>query len=91
MWRLNPKSSLHFRHWGNEWAVFDAGSGQTHEMDSVTAVALMYCETDWISLPVIAAGVAEDLNLATSVNLSEILRGTLAQFVSLELLEFRAQ
>lgn len=91
MWRLNPKSLLHFKNWGNEWVVFDTGSGQTHEMDSIAAVALMYCEGDWISLADIAAGVASDLDLTAVDNLPERLHGALVQFTSLELLESRAQ
>lgn len=91
MWRLNPKSALHYRRWGDQWVVFDAGSGQTHEIDSITAVALMHCEGDWTALADISTGVALDLDLVSVEKLSEIVLSRLVQFKSLELLEFRAQ
>ena len=86
MWRLNPRSSLHYRNWGNEWAVFDVGSGQTHEMSTMPAVALMHCENGWIALPQIIAGVAADLDLPPEA-FSHSLQMALEQFESLGLLE----
>jgi PqqD family protein of HPr-rel-A system len=86
VWRLNPRSSLHYRQWDNEWAVFDIGSGQTHEMDTMSAVILMYCESGWIALPQIVAGVATDLGLAPET-LVNFLQVTLEQFESIGLLE----
>lgn len=87
MWRLNPASSVHYRHWGNDWVVFDVGSGQTHEMDSISAVALMYCENGWIRLPEIAAGVMSDLQLPKATCLSDALLRLLNQFTRQGLLE----
>ena len=88
MWRLNPQSSLHYRHWGNEWAVFDLGSGQTHEMDTVSAVALMYCENGWIASPQIIDGVMADLELPpdTIIHIEDLL----TQFANIGLLECMA-
>lgn len=91
VWRLNRNSSLHFRRWDDQWAVFDTGSGQTHEIDSIIAVTLMHCEGDWIGLADISAGVALDLDLISVENLSEKLHKVLIQFTKLELLEFRLQ
>lgn len=91
MWRLNPRSSLHYRNWENSWAVFDVGSGQTHEMDTISAVALMCCETEWIDLPQIAACVMADLELPPDTVLSPLLQDFLTQFTSLGLLEYRTQ
>ena len=44
-WKLPPLVSLHMRHWNEEWAVFDAGSGQTHLVDTLTAMALIVLES----------------------------------------------
>lgn len=90
MWRLNPRSSLHYRNWGNEWAVFDIGSGQTHEMDTMSAVALMYCENGWITFPQIVAGVATDLDLSPDI-LTDSLQIALEQFESIGLLDYIPQ
>jgi len=88
VWRLNPECSLHYRHWGNEWVVFDTGSGQTHQMDTVAAVALMCCENGWISLPDMIAGVMADLDLPCADVLVAILPPLLDQFAALEILEY---
>ena len=91
MWRLNPRSALHYRCWGNEWVVFDVGSGQTHEMDTVSAVCLMHCENGWISLPEIAHGVTMDLDLSGTGSLTDRLQTALNQFTSVGLLELRME
>ncbi len=87
MWRLNPRSSLHYRRWGNEWVVFDEGSGQTHEMDTMSAVSLMHCENGWISLSDIRNGVMTDLGLSSPNTLADSLALLLNQFSNLGLLE----
>jgi len=87
VWRLNPKSALHFRRWGNEWVVFDVASGQTHEMDSISAVMLMHCEKGWIPLHDIVSGVTTDLELPSNETLVERVLSLLAQFSNLELIE----
>jgi PqqD family protein of HPr-rel-A system len=91
MWQLNPKSTLHYRHWGNEWAVFDVGSGHTHEMDTISAVALMCCENGWIELTQIVAAVMTDLELPSDSSLFPLLKNFLTQLTSLGVLENRAE
>jgi len=91
VWRLNPKSSLHYRHWGNEWVVFDVGSGQTHEMDTVAAATLMHCENGWISLTDLVTGVTADLELEIGDALAATLLPLLNHFAAREMLEYRAQ
>jgi len=91
VWRLNPRSSLHYRHWGNEWVVFDVGSGQTHEMDTMSAVSLMHCENGWISLPDIVKGLMTDLDLSSPAELTDSLAPLLNQFTKLGLLEQSAE
>lgn len=87
MWRLNPQSSLHYRHWGNEWAVFDLGSGQTHEMSTISAVVLMYCENGWVTLPQIVTGVMADLELPPDTSDVTQIEDLLTQFANIGLLE----
>jgi len=86
-WRLNPASSLHYRHWNNEWVVFDVGSGQTHEMGTIAAVALMHCENGWIELADVASGVARDLDLPKENGLAGVLLPLFDQFKLMGLLE----
>ncbi len=82
---------MHYRRWGNEWVVFDVGSGQTHEMDTTSAVSLMHCENGWISLSGISNGVMTDLGLPSSNVLTDSLAALLKQFTNLGLLEQRAE
>lgn len=82
---------MHYRHWGNEWVVFDVGSGQTHEMDTVSAVCLMHCENGWISLLDMAQGVMQDLDLPSTAALTDSLQTALDQFARLGLLEQRME
>lgn len=42
--RLNRPDSLHWLHWDNEFVVFDEASGLTHQLDALTAHALMCIE-----------------------------------------------
>lgn len=90
MWRLNPLSTLHYRRWSDEWVVFDVGSGQTHSMDTVSAVALMHCEGGWADLSRIASAVALDLELPATALIIPTLQAVLDQFTNLGLLEFSA-
>ncbi|WP_165830823.1 HPr-rel-A system PqqD family peptide chaperone [Rhodoferax ferrireducens] len=39
-YKINPAASLHWASWDDEYVVFDEGSGQTHQMDSVRAFIL---------------------------------------------------
>lgn len=53
LWRRHPLSDLHWRRWDDDWVVFDAGSGQTHRMDTLSAVVLLVLED------IESAGLAE--------------------------------
>lgn len=44
-YRLNPRVQLHWRQFGNDWILFEALSGQMHQMSRVTAAVLMCYET----------------------------------------------
>jgi PqqD family protein of HPr-rel-A system len=76
-WRLSPLVSLHFRHWNDEWAIFDAGSGQTHLVDTLTAMALIVLESGTSSLKDIEEHVARTFDLPdpsdVSARLDEII------------------
>ena len=82
---------MHFRHWGNEWVVFDVGSGQTHEMDTVSSVALMHCEDGWVSLADVTQGLIRDLDLSATAELSHSIESAISYFTSLGLLEHHVE
>lgn len=86
-WQLNELASLHWRCWSGEWAVFDVGSGQTHQMDTFTATTLMMLEAGPLDLPALGAQVADELQLPNNAELSSVLINTLEQLVSVGLIE----
>lgn len=69
-WRLNALAALHWRCWDGEWAVFDVGSGQTHQMDTLTAVTLILIESGAIDLPALLGLVSSELLLPNDLQLS---------------------
>lgn len=45
VYRLNPRVQLHWRQFGDDWVLFEALSGQTHQMSGLTVAVLMCYET----------------------------------------------
>ena len=86
-WQLNPLVSLHWRCWDGEWAVFDVGSGMTHQMDTLTAVTLMVIEGTPVHFPELASTVAEELLISNDQPFKDTLNGILEQLVTSGLIE----
>jgi PqqD family protein of HPr-rel-A system len=86
-WRLNPACALRWRRWGDEWVVFDAGAGDTHQLDPVGAVALMCFEAAPRSLADLTAEVAAELELPAGATLAGNLADLVRQFGNLGLIE----
>lgn len=63
VWRLAPRVDLHWRRWDAEWVVFDAGSGQTHKVDTLTAMTLMVLEGGPAEPDTIQGAIAKELEL----------------------------
>jgi PqqD family protein of HPr-rel-A system len=43
-WSLAPLAEFHWRYWGEDWVLFDNGSGQTVQIDALLAAALTELE-----------------------------------------------
>lgn len=86
-WRLNLLASLHWRRWGDEWALFDIGSGQTHQVETLTAVTLMMIESGIVDFSSILDSVAVELLLPNSPELSTVLTGILEKLTTAGLIE----
>ena len=86
-WRINTLTNLHWRCWDDEWVAFDVGSGQTHQMDTLTAVTLMVMDAQQIELPTVLVRVAEELQLVDSPELLTALTGILEKLVAAGLIE----
>lgn len=73
IWKLNAMASLKWRCWNDEWAIFDVGSGQTHQMDSLTAATLMIVEAAPAQLTDLILQISEDFLVPSDKNLSDVL------------------
>jgi PqqD family protein of HPr-rel-A system len=62
--QLNRAVDLHWRHWDSDWVVFDATSGHTHQMDELTACALLCIE----EAPLAEEALAGELAAAVAVD-----------------------
>jgi PqqD family protein of HPr-rel-A system len=86
-WRLKPLCSLHWRQFGDAWAVFDEGSGDTYCMDTVSAVALMCLAESSCSLADLTAQVAIETDLPAGEELSNALASVLETYAGEGLIE----
>ncbi|MGM9515319.1 HPr-rel-A system PqqD family peptide chaperone [Roseateles sp. DB2] len=43
-WSLHPLAEFHWRCWGDDWVLFDNGSGQTLQLDALLTAALTELE-----------------------------------------------
>jgi PqqD family protein of HPr-rel-A system len=86
-WRLNRRSSLHWRRLGDDWVVFDSGSGDTHQLDAVSAAALTSFETDDFDLDGLTGLISAELDLPVGETLSHKLAALVEQLGALGLIE----
>ena len=91
VWHLNMLASLHWRCWNDEWVVFDVGSGQTHQMDTLTAVTLMMVESTASTLPELVSRIADELLIPSDNQLSDAVGGILEQLAATGLIESTLQ
>jgi len=76
-WQINALVTLHWRDWNGEWVAFDVGSGQTHQMDTLTATVLMLLETTPASQFELAMLTADALAVPSDHAFSTALSGIL--------------
>lgn len=66
--RLNPLIQLYWRQFDEHWVLFEALSGQTHQMSSVTAAVLMcYEASPPLSSAALLAALGSDFGLVVDV------------------------
>ena len=84
-------ASLKWRCWDDEWAVFDVGSGQTHQMDTLTAATLMIVEAAPANTADLLSQVSEDFLLPSDRALSDVLSVILTRLEDTGLIELELQ
>ena len=87
IWRLNDLAQLHWRRWDDEWVVFDVGSGQTHQMDTLTAATVMTLEAGPLESAQLTASVAEELLIEAEPSFQHTLSGILDRLSAVGLVE----
>jgi PqqD family protein of HPr-rel-A system len=86
-WRINRRTHLHWRRLGDDWVVFDDGSGDTHQLDAISAAALMCFEAEPHDLESLIAILAGEFRLPLGDALSRKTDGLIAQLGRLGLIE----
>ena len=87
VYRLNPITQLHWWQFGEDWVLFEAVSGHTHQMDTLTAVTLMTLGRTSVQLPELVSQIAEELELPVNPELSNALSGILERLAAAGLIE----
>jgi PqqD family protein of HPr-rel-A system len=87
IWRVKPLCSFHWRRWGDEWLIFDEGSGDTHHMDGVSAVVLMCLDAAPCDLSELSEQVSVETDLPQGEDLSRAVASVVERFSGLGLIE----
>lgn len=84
--QLNPLVQLHWRQFDDDWVLFEALSGQTHQMAGVTAAVLMCYETaSSLSSAALLAALARDFDIAVEARQAVSLLAVVDQLAALGL------
>jgi len=86
LFRLNPAVGLHWRHWDSDWVVFDVASGNTHQLDELTACALLCLEEGPLHDDALVAEVAAATSLPEEA-IRLALQGAVVELIQLGLVD----
>ncbi|MDQ2777976.1 MAG: HPr-rel-A system PqqD family peptide chaperone [Pseudomonadota bacterium] len=86
-WRNNPLSTLHWRRWGDDWVVFDAASGMTHRLDTLSATTLLLLQEQSADHTELSARLDEELQIGSDANLPPTLAAVLDRLEAASLIQ----
>lgn len=86
-WRLNRACRLHWRHWDEDYILFNAASGQTHVVNELGADVLRLLEKKSASAGELLEGLAASYGLAPDSELAAGVRRLLVDLDQLGLIE----
>jgi PqqD family protein of HPr-rel-A system len=84
---LSEGSRLHWKAWGDEFVIFDEGSGDTHLLDPLAAEFLKVLEESPADVPGLARRLGARLDLASDADLTGRVRELVERFVAVGLVE----
>ena len=90
-WQLRSLVELHWHRWDDEWVAFDVGSGQTHQMDTLSAVTLLFLENSPADAQELATQVAKELRIPESSEYLNSLGDILGRLETSGLIETTSQ
>ena len=86
-WKAISSFPLHWRSWGDEFVVYNSGSGDTHLLDPVAAEALQNLEQESADLSELVARVAASLEIEPDTDFAAYLEQLLSDLYKLGLIE----
>ena len=87
LWRAVPDVKLHWTQWGDEYVVYNTGSGDTHVLDPVSALLVQQITESSGSTAELCRRVAILLTLEATGEFQESLEQTLRRLDALGLIE----
>jgi PqqD family protein of HPr-rel-A system len=86
-WKMPDHAALHWEEWGEQYAVFDACSGETHLLNTVAGLALQELCSKAVSVTELCEELAGSLGLACNEQFVQQIEELLVQFHYLGLIE----
>lgn len=83
---LNSAAALYWRHWDDEYVVFDEASGRTHLLDALTACVLLCVEDGAVNTEELVSQICEHMSLS-SESVWAALPAILEQLTAVSLVE----
>jgi PqqD family protein of HPr-rel-A system len=84
---LGALAALHWKRWGEEWVLFDEGSGQTVLLDTLSAATLLMLDRVPIELCTLEEQLIEELRITETEGFSDLLQEHLESMIKLGLVE----
>ena len=85
-WRLNKLADLHWRCWGDDWALFDGGAGNA-DLSNRQLRAVTYNQSGAVDLAHLLDTVALELMLPNDPLLSTAVKANLEKLTNAGLIE----
>jgi PqqD family protein of HPr-rel-A system len=87
LWSINPNCQLHWRHWEEEYILFNAASNQTHYLNSLGAEILHLLQESPLVSEELNQKISEKYDLQLDDDTRQYIAGILANMDELGLIE----
>ena len=86
-WKINPDCQFYWRHWEEEYILFNAASGQTHYLNSLGADILHLLQEKTLHSDELNQKISEKYDLQLDHETRQYITGVLASMDELGLIE----